>query len=435
MICVSGAGYVGLVTGTCFSDAGADVVFLDVDEKRVAGLNRGVLPIYEPGLSEVYEKNMSAGRLSATADAEAALREARYAFICVGTPPLPDGSSNLAYVEDAARAVARHGPESLILVTKSTVPVGTADWVRELLAEEGRQDVRVVSNPEFLREGQAVQDFQNPDRVVIGCREPEAGEAVASLHRPFLASNAPVFLMDNRSAEMTKYTANAYLATRISFINEIANLCEEVGADVERVRLAAGADKRIGSHFFYPGVGYGGSCFPKDVQALEHLGVSYEYEAELISAVHHVNERQKRRLFRRISDRFSGDLMGKRVGVWGLSFKKDTDDVRESPSLVLINQLLKAGATVQIYDPASVSQVRDLWDAGAVGCASLYDAVSGVDALAVMTDWQEFRLPNWSKVRRLMNGDTVFDGRNLYRSEDLAQEGLKHVAIGRGSSA
>lgn len=431
MICVTGAGYVGLVTGTCFSDSGAEVVFLDVDEERVSSLNRGMLPIYEPGLSEIYGKNMAAGRLLATADPVAALAEAQYVFICVGTPPLPDGSADLSYVEDAARTVARHAPEDLILVTKSTVPVGTADWVRGILAEEGRESIRVVSNPEFLREGQAVQDFQSPDRVVIGCREPEAGEAVASLHRPFLSSNVPVFMMDNRSAEMTKYTANAYLATRISFINEIANICEKVGADVEQVRLAAGADRRIGSHFFYPGVGYGGSCFPKDVQALVRLGISCEYEPELIAAVHHVNERQKRRLFRKISDHFGGNLAGKRVGVWGLSFKRDTDDVRESPALTLVSQLLEAGAAAQIYDPASVSRVRELWDAGAIGCASLYDAVSGVDALAVMTDWQEFRLPNWGKVRKLMSGDTVFDGRNLYRPEDLARAGLRHVAIGR----
>jgi len=433
MICVVGAGYVGLVTGTCFADSGAEVTFLDVDEQRVKLLQRGTLPIYEPGLAELYQKNLQDGRVRATTSAVEALEDARWAFIAVGTPPRHDGSSDLSFVEQAVRTVAEHAPRGLVLAIKSTVPVGTADWARDLLEEAGRNDVAVVSNPEFLREGQAVRDFANPDRVVIGCREKEAGESVAALHRPYLGSNTMVFIMDNRSAEMTKYTANAFLATRISFINEIANLCECLGADVEAVRLAAGADKRIGSHFFYPGVGYGGSCFPKDVQALMSLGATHGYDPKLISAVHAVNEGQKRKLIAKIRERFGDDLASLRVGVWGLSFKRDTDDTRESPSVTLITDLLAAGSVVQVYDPASVSQVRDLWEGSAIGCASMYDAVAGVDALAVMTDWQVFRLPNWQKVKRLMRGDAVFDGRNLYRPEDLAREGLAHIAIGRPS--
>jgi len=431
MICVVGAGYVGLVTGTCFADSGAEVTFLDVDEKRVKLLQRGDLPIYEPGLGELFQKNLHEGRVAATTSPAAALGESRWAFIAVGTPSRPDGSSDLSYVEQAVKTVAAHAARGLVLAIKSTVPVGTADWVRDILEGSGRGDIAVVSNPEFLREGQAVQDFASPDRVVIGCREQEAGESVAALHRPYVGSNTRVFMMDNRSAEMTKYTANAFLATRVSFINEIANLCECLGADVEAVRVAAGADKRIGSHFFYPGVGYGGSCFPKDIQALMSLGATHGYDPKLISAVHAVNEGQKRKLIGKIRERFGQDLTGLRIGVWGLSFKRDTDDTRESPSVTLITDLLASGCVVQVYDPASVSQVRDLWEGSVVGCASMYDAVAGVDALAVMTDWQVFRLPNWQKVMRLMKGALVFDGRNLYRSEDLAREGLAHIGIGR----
>ncbi len=435
MISVIGAGYVGLVTGTCFADSGAEVTFLDVDEKRVQSLSRGVIPIHEPGLEEVFAKNLAEGRIRATTSAQEAFAEAAYAFVTVGTPPREDGSSDLSQVEAAVRAVASHAPRGLVLTIKSTVPVGTADWVRGILEEMARTDVSVVSNPEFLREGQALKDFVDPDRVVIGCREREAGESVAALHRPYLGSNTPVFLMDNRSAEMTKYTANAFLATRISFINEIANLCERLGADVERVRLAAGADKRIGSHFFYPGVGYGGSCFPKDVQALRSLGDQHGYATKLISAVHEVNEGQKHLMFSKIRSHFDGDLAGKRIGVWGLSFKRDTDDIRESPTLTLINDLVAAGCIVQVYDPASVDRVRECWDEGVIGCASQYDAATTVDALVVMTDWQVFSLPNWKKLQRLMAGNVVFDGRNLYRPDDVTREGFTHVSIGRADAS
>ncbi len=431
MICVVGAGYVGLVTGTCFADSGADVTFLDVDAERVTRLRRGILPIYEPGLAELFERNLRDGRVSASTQPEEALAEARWAFIAVGTPPQPDGSTDLEAVERAVRAVGEHGPRGLVLAIKSTVPVGTADRAREILEEMGRSDVAVVSNPEFLREGQALRDFAQPDRVVIGCRERDAGESVASLHRPYLGPTTQVFLMDNRSAEMTKYTANAFLATRISFINEIANLCERLGADVEQVRLAAGADRRIGAHFFYPGVGYGGSCFPKDVRAIMSMGQRHGYETRLVAAVHEVNERQKRRLADKIRECLGSDLAGRRVGVWGLSFKRDTDDTRESPALTLIDDLVAAGATVQAFDPASISVVRERWDERVLACAGPYDACVEVDALAVVTDWQEFRLPNWAKVRKLMRGVHVFDGRNLYAPVDIAREGLVYVGIGR----
>jgi len=431
VITVLGAGYVGLVTGSCFADSGADVTFLDIDEDRVRKLRQGELPIFEPGLLELFTRNTRAGRISATTSPQEALAEARWVFITVGTPPREDGSTDLSYVEEAVRTVGQNASNSVVIAIKSTVPVGTADRAREILSELGREDIAVVSNPEFLREGQAVRDFTHPDRVVVGCRETEAGESVVTLHKPYLGSNTHVFLMSNRSAEMTKYTANAFLATRISFINEIANLCEHLGADVEEVRLAAGADRRIGSHFFHPGVGYGGSCFPKDVRSIISMGSMHGYPTRLLLSVHEVNENQKQRLAEKIQQRFGPDLSNLRVGVWGLAFKRDTDDTRESPAVVLVDALLKAGAAVQIFDPAAMAAVDECWEGGVVGCARMYDAVVGVDALAVMTDWQEFRLPNWAKVRKLMKGNVVFDGRNLYEPAVLEREGLVHVGIGR----
>jgi len=435
MVCVLGAGYVGLVTGTCLADSGADVAFLDVDASRVRTLQQGSLPIFEPGLLEFFQRNLRAGRLTATTSPEQALSEARWAFVAVGTPPREDGSTDLSHVESAVRTVGEHAPEGLVLAVKSTVPVGTADRAREILSELGREDIPVVSNPEFLREGQAVQDFTRPDRIVVGCRERDAGEGIIALHKPYLGSNTLVFLMDNRSAEMTKYTANAFLATRISFINEIANLCEHLGADVEHVRLAAGADRRIGAHFFHPGVGYGGSCFPKDVRSVISMGSSHGYETRLITAVHEVNEAQKRRLTGKIRAHLGPCLRDKRIGVWGLAFKRDTDDTRESPAVVLVSDLLAEGCTVQIFDPAAMGAVHDYWEEGVIGCAGMYDALVGVDALAVVTDWQEFRLPNWAKARKLMKGNTVFDGRNLYEPAVLRRAGLVHIAMGRPEAA
>lgn len=431
MVSVLGAGYVGVTAASCFADAGLEVSLLDIDEDRVRSLERGCMPIHEPGLREIYERNLQEGRLRPTACAEEALAKARWAFVTVGTPPLPDGASDLRQVEAAARTVACHAPTGSVLAIKSTVPVGTADRMRKLLEDTGRGDIAVVSNPEFLREGQAVVDFTHPDRLVVGCREREAGEAIVTLHQPYLTSDTPVFLMDNRSAEMSKYAANAFLAARISLINEIANLCEPLGADVDEVRKAIGTDRRIGSHFLYPGVGYGGSCLPKDVRSLIALGDSIGYEAQLLKGVHAVNERQKRRLAQRISEYFKGDMAGRTIALWGLSFKRDTDDIRESPSLCLIEDLLAAGCRIQVFDPAATHRVKERWDVSVIGCPTLYDAVANADALAVITDWQEFRMPDWGRVRRLMRTPVVFDGRNLYRPEQLVQAGFTYVGIGR----
>ncbi len=430
-ISVIGAGYVGLVLGSCMAESGVDVELIDIDHDRVRLLNKGMLPLHEPGLKELVVSNLEAGGIAFTASYPKGLRGAQVAFVAVGTPPLQNGGADLSGVKAAAAEIARHAPSDLALVIKSTVPVGTALQVRQLLADEGRTDIEVISNPEFLREGRAVEDFLHPDRVVIGTNSTEAARLMKSLYRRFLESDIPIMVMDNASAEMTKYASNAFLATRISFVNEIANICDHVEANVDDVVRAMGADRRIGSHYLYPGCGYGGSCFPKDVQALINMANGNRYAASLLSSVHQTNINQKRRLGEKIADYFAGTLRGRMIGVWGLSFKENTDDVRESPSLTLIDYLIGKGARVQVFDPASLHRVPDIFPNGVTACHDQYDAVRDADALAVVTPWEQFRSPDWKRVKSLLKHPVVFDGRNLYDPHRLMDMGFAYDGFGR----
>lgn len=429
---VFGAGYVGLVTGTCFAEMGNEVVCCDIDAERVARLRRGDVPIYEPGLEELVERSLLEKRLRFTAEASEAVAEAEVLFIAVGTPPDEDGSADLRHVLDVARTIGELATEPKIVVNKSTVPVGTGDRVGAALAEASDLDFSVVSNPEFLKEGSAVDDFMKPDRIVVGCREGDVRgrQAMEALYAPFVRTGNPIHFMDIRSAEMTKYAANAMLATRITFMNEIANLCDAVGANVDHVRIGIGSDRRIGMSFLFPGIGYGGSCFPKDVRALERLADEVGYDFPVMRAVHTVNERQKAVLIERIAEHF-GDLRGKRIAVWGLAFKPRTDDVREAPALVLIEALLEAGATVSAFDPEAMSNAfRELGDR--IDYAeSAYGAAEGADALVIATEWNEFRHPDFERLKAALTEPVVFDGRNVYDPKKMREEGFVYRSIGR----
>ncbi len=430
-ISVIGAGYVGIVLGTCMADSGLRVALVDIDEDKMKLLQQGKLPMYEPGVEQLFVENWRKGRIECTNSYAQGLDTARAAFVAVGTPPLEDGSADLSRIKAAAAEIAQYAPANLVLVIKSTVPVGTAASVRQLLTEAGRKDIEVVSNPEFLREGRALGDFQHPDRIVIGARSAKAAHFVARLCQVCLRSESPVLMMDNASAEMTKYASNAFLATRISFANEIANICDRVGANVDDVLQAMGADHRIGNHYLHPGCGYGGSCFPKDVQALINMANGNKYAAGLLHSVHQTNEHQKQLLGHKILRYFHGDLKGRVIGVWGLSFKENTDDIRQSPSLTLINYLIGKHAQVRVFDPASVHCVADIFPDHVVGCPNKYEAVRGVDALAVVTPWQEFKNPDWERVKSLLRQPVVFDGRNLYDPAHLAAMGFTYVGFGR----
>ena len=413
------------------AESGVHVELIDIDHDRVRLLNQGMLPLHEPGLAELLVPNLQAGHIECTTSYPQGLHRALVAFMTVGTPPLQDGSADLSGVKAVVAEVGRYAPAGLVLAIKSTVPVGTAQKVRQLLAEQGRTDIEVISNPEFLREGRAVDDFLHPARVVIGTNSAEAARLVESLYRRFLESDIPVMVMDNASAEMAKYASNAFLATRISFVNEIANICEHVEANVDDVVRAMGADPRIGSHYLYPGCGYGGSCFPKDVQALINIARDNRYAARLLSSVHQTNINQKRRLGEKIADYFAGRLWGRMIGVWGLSFKENTDDVRESPSLTLIDYLIGKGARVQVFDPASLHRIVDIFPDGVITCRDQYDAVRDADALAVVTPWDQFRSPDWKRVKSLLKHPVVFDGRNLYNPHWLMDMGFAYCGFGR----
>lgn len=435
-IAIVGTGYVGLVSGTCFAEMGTDVFCVDVDGKKIDGLNRGVLPIYEPGLEEMVGRNLKAGRLHFTTDLASCLDEVEVVFSAVGTPPDEDGSADLKYVLEVAHDIGRCMNKYLTVVTKSTVPVGTARKIRQAIQEE--LDRRgsplafdVASNPEFLKEGAAVKDFLSPDRIVVGVESERSKELMARLYRPFLLNNFRVIFMDVPSAEMTKYAANAMLATRISFMNDIANLCEIVGADVNMVRKGIGTDVRIGHRFLYPGCGYGGSCFPKDVKALVKTAADHGYPMRLLQAVEEVNERQKAILFRKVRDCFGGDLKGKRVAVWGLAFKPETDDMREAPSLVVIRRLLEAGCEVAAYDPVAIPEARRRLGPQVRYAKDIYDAVAGADVLLLVTEWKEFRMPSWAAVRKLMANPLVIDGRNIYEPAEMEEYGFVYHCIGR----
>lgn len=435
-IAIVGTGYVGLVTGTCFAEMGTEVYCVDVDREKIENLKKGIIPIYEPGLEEMVNRNYQAERLRFTTDIKDCLNDVEVLFSAVGTPPDEDGSADLRYVLEVAREIGRYMNKYLLIVTKSTVPVGTAKKVKDAIqAELDKRGVSIefdiASNPEFLKEGAAIKDFMSPDRVVVGVETDRAADLMTRLYRPFLLNNFRVIFMDVPSAEMTKYAANAMLATRISFMNDIANLCEQVGADVNMVRKGIGADNRIGSRFLYPGCGYGGSCFPKDVKALISTAKEHGYPMSILQAVEEVNNRQKSILFRKLEDHCQGGLSGKRVALWGLSFKPETDDVREAPSLVLIEKLLAAGCSVKAYDPVSMGEARRRLGDSVVFCKDIYEAVLDVDALMVVTEWKEFRLPSWDTIRKLMRNPLILDGRNIYDVKELEQKGFVYSCIGR----
>lgn len=435
-IAIVGTGYVGLVSGACFAEMGVEVTCVDINEEKIKMLSEGKVPIYEPGLEEMVVRNFREGRLKFTTRLTDCLDEVEAVFSAVGTPPDEDGSADLSYVLQVAREVGQNMNHYVVLVTKSTVPVGTAQKVKAVIAEElaARKveiEFDVASNPEFLKEGAAVKDFMSPDRVVVGVESERARKLMQRLYAPFMMTNNRILFTDIPSAEMIKYAANSMLATRISFMNDIANLCELVGADVNMVRKGIGADTRIGSKFLYPGCGYGGSCFPKDVKALIQTARQQGYEMRVLQAVEEVNERQKSVLFQKLSSHFGGDLKGKTVALWGLAFKAETDDMREATSLVIIRQLLDAGCEVRVFDPVAMNEChRRLGDA-VTYAKDMYDAALGADALLLLTEWKQFRLPSWEVVRRTMNQPVVFDGRNIYDPEELRAGGFHYSSIGR----
>ena len=438
-VTVFGSGYVGLVTGACFADAGNQVLCVDIDAAKVARLQKGEIPIHEPGLEQLVRRSLDKGRLKFTTDAVAGVRHGLFQFIAVGTPPEEDGSADLSHVLAVAETIGRHMTEFRIIVDKSTVPVGTADEVRErierTLGERGvNLEFDVVSNPEFLKEGAAVSDFMKPDRIVVGTDDPRTAELLRSLYEPFTRNRDRMIVMDVRSAELTKYAANAMLATKISFMNEMANVAERVGADIEKVRLGIGSDPRIGYSFIYPGAGYGGSCFPKDVKALVHSAREHGLDARLLASVEAVNERQKSVLFEKINSYFQGKLSGRTLALWGLAFKPNTDDMREAPSRTLMEALWSAGATVRAYDPVAMPEARRIYGerADLVLADSAEQALAGADALAILTEWQEFRSPDFDGIRDALRSPAIFDGRNLYDPALVRSFGLRYFAIGRG---
>ena len=429
-IAVVGTGYVGLVAGACLAESGNDVVCVDNDEAKVRTLRRGKMTFYEPGLEELVRRNRQEGRLTFTATLPKAVRDSAIIFIAVGTPQGEDGSADLQHVLAVARDIARSMNGYKVIVDKSTVPVGTSNRVREVIRRETTHPFSVVSNPEFLKQGAAVEDFMKPDRVVIGAEDPRAEAMMRELYEPFTRTGAPIMVMDCASAELTKYAANAMLATRISFMNEIANLCERLGADVDQVRRAMGADRRIGTSFLFPGIGSGGSCFPKDVQALGQFAAQKNYDFKILKAVETVNALQKTRLFTKMKAHF-GSLKGKVIGVWGLSFKPRTDDMREAPSVPLIEALLAAGAKVQAYDPEAGRTAKAVLGNRITFAAGNYEALKGADALAIVTEWSEFRRPDFARMRKLMRSPVVFDGRNLFTPQQMTENGFTYYSIGR----
>jgi UDPglucose 6-dehydrogenase len=434
-IAVVGTGYVGLVTGTCFAEVGINVVCIDIDQKKIENLKKGILPIYEPGLDEMVRRNSEKGRLSFSTDLKSSIQDCEAAFIAVGTPPDEDGSADLKYVIGVANEIGTHMNDYLVVVTKSTVPVGTAKKVKQALeaalAQRG-SDIKfdVASNPEFLKEGAAIEDFMKPDRIVIGIDSEKAEEVMSRLYKPFLLNGHPCVFMDIPSAEMTKYAANSMLATKISFMNDIANLCELMGADVNMVRKGIGSDSRIGHKFIYPGIGYGGSCFPKDVKALIKTADENGYSMQVLKAVESVNDGQKHRMFSKLKNYF-GDISGKHLALWGLSFKPKTDDMREAPSLVLIDQLLRAGATVTAYDPVAMHEAERILGDKIQYSDEQYKTLDKADALVIVTEWPEFRSPDFTRMSEALNNQAIFDGRNIYEPEEMRALGYHYECIGR----
>ncbi|MEI7677258.1 MAG: UDP-glucose/GDP-mannose dehydrogenase family protein [Bacteroidales bacterium] len=433
-IAVVGTGYVGLVTGTCFADMGVEVICVDVDKKKIENLQNGILPIYEPGLEELVKRNFASGRLKFSLDLPACLDDVDIVFSAVGTPPDEDGSADLRYVIEVARTVGKHMNKYLVIATKSTVPVGTAELVKKAIKEElDKRGVDipfdVASNPEFLKEGAAIEDFMRPDRVVVGVESERARHLMETLYSPFMRSDYKMIFMDVPSAEMTKYAANAMLATRISFMNDIANLCQLVGADVSRVRDGIGSDPRIGKRFLFPGCGYGGSCFPKDVKALIKTAEKYGYPMRVLQGVEDVNDRQKKVVFEKLNNYYSGDLKGKTIAMWGLSFKPETDDMREAPSLVIIDLLLQAGCKVKVYDPIAMEETKHKIGDVVEYSQDMYDAAIDADALLIVTEWKQFRIPTWTVLQKVMRKKIIVDGRNLFKKSDMADLGFEYFSI------
>jgi UDPglucose 6-dehydrogenase len=429
-LAVIGTGYVGLVAGTCFSETGNDVVCVDIDQVKIATLQQGRIPIYEPGLEEMVRRNAEEQRLVFTTDVKSAVQKSSIIFIAVGTPQAPNGDANLEFVRNTVKSIAKAMDGFKIIVTKSTVPVGTADKIRQWLSEETSERFAVVSNPEFMKEGAAVEDFMKPDRVVLGGDDPDALEIVKELYEPFLRTGNQILVMDSRSAEMSKYAANAMLATKISFINEVSRLCEYMGADINEVRRAIGLDRRIGPHFIFPGVGYGGSCFPKDIRAIISMGGDQE-EMFLMKAVEQVNERQKRVLVEKVKRCFGAKLSGKIFAVWGLAFKPRTDDMRDAPAIVVIEALLQSGARIQAFDPEATVEARKIFGDRIVYAPRNYDALNGASALLVLTEWNEFRRPDFQRIKKLLKDPIIFDGRNIYDPGELEKLGFDYYSIGR----
>lgn len=430
-IAVVGTGYVGLVTGTCLAETGNHVICVDINKDKVQKMQAGVVPIYEPHLDVLFERNIKQGRLTFTTNLAEAIEKAKIIFLALPTPPGEDGSADLSYILGVADDLGKIIKDYKVIVDKSTVPVGTADKVRIAVAKHAKVEFDIVSNPEFLREGFAVDDFLKPDRVVIGASSDRARKTMEELYKPYVRQGNPIIFMDERSAELTKYAANAFLATKITFMNEIANLCELVGADVDAVRIGIGSDDRIGKRFLFPGIGYGGSCFPKDVQALAKSANEVKYDFKILESVMEINEKQKTIIIPKVKDYFKGDLKGKKIAVWGLAFKPDTDDIREAPALYIIDELVKAGATVAAYDPEAMNNVRNLIGDKITYALDEYDALRDSDALLIATEWSLFRTPDFERVSSLLKNKVIFDGRNLYGIDQMKELGYYYTSIGR----
>lgn len=430
-IAVVGTGYVGLVTGTCFAETGNIVTCIDIDVKKVEKMKQGKIPIYEPDLDTFFERNVKANRLTFTTSLEEGIKDAEIIFLALPTPPGEDGSADLSYILGVADQLGKIMQDYKVIVDKSTVPVGTAEKVQKAIAANSKTDFAVVSNPEFLREGFAVNDFMKPDRVVIGTSDDRAKKIMESLYRPFVRQGNPIYFMDEKSAELTKYAANSFLATKITFMNEIANFCELVGADVDKVRIGIGSDNRIGKRFLFPGIGYGGSCFPKDVQALVKSGKEKGFDFQILNAVMKVNEEQKTVLFPKIKNFFRGDLKGKKIAVWGLAFKPDTDDIREAPALYMIESLLNEGAQITAFDPEAMPNVKSIIGDSIYFAENEYSALENADALLICTEWGIFRNPDFNRIKNMMNDSVIFDGRNLFEIDEMSERGFFYSSIGR----
>ena len=430
-ISVIGTGYVGLVTGTCLAETGNEVICVDIDIDKVDKMRNGAVPIYEPHLDVLFERNIKANRLQFTTSLDEGLEHGEIIFLALPTPEDEDGSADLSYVLNVSKLIGEKIKEYKVIVDKSTVPVGTAEKVKETISENAQCNFDVVSNPEFLREGYAVDDFLKPERIVIGSSSERATKLMQKLYNPFVRSGNPIIIMDEKSAELTKYAANSFLATKITFMNEIANYCEKVGADVDKVRAGMGTDSRIGKRFLFPGIGYGGSCFPKDVKALKKAGLDKDYDFKILNSVIEVNEKQKTILIPKIENQFNHDLTNKKLAIWGLAFKPETDDVREAPAIYLMNELLSRGAKLSVYDPEAMQNIKKQFGDKLTYCESMYDALTDADALVICTEWSIFRTPDFNKVKQLLKQNIIFDGRNLYDLEDIKKEGISYISIGR----